>query len=226
VATTISTVFWGVISSKLRTTREPLFAGFVIYTAGFIGWTTIQPGDNLNSLVFGGLAGIGFGAPLILIVATVQLVTPHKFIATATSVITTSRAVAASVFTAIYAAALNSELTKNLPKEIGDAALEAGLPSASLPAFIADLANSNTTALSGISGVTPAIIAAGVAGLQQAYADSLRVVFIIAVPFGLVACILCFFLGDLRDMMNYKVEAPVEELHAKHHHHHHGATPA
>jgi hypothetical protein len=172
---------------------------------------------------------LGFGAPLILIVSGVQLSTPHRLIATATAVTTSSRAVAATVFTAIYSAALNTRLTTNLPNDIAAAALKAGLPASSLEAFVAALAGSDTAALPQIPGVTPAIIAAGVGGLKQAYADSIRVVYIIAAPFGAVACIMCLFLGDLRKTMNYAVDAPVEDLHAKHHHdasHPHDAAQA
>ncbi|EXJ73007.1 uncharacterized protein A1O5_04156 [Cladophialophora psammophila CBS 110553] len=220
VAGGISTVIWGYTSTRFRTIREPLFLGYLIFTGAIIGWTTIQPNDSTTACVMSGLAGFGFGAPLILIIAGVQLSTPHSLIATATAVTTSSRAVAATVFTAIYAAALNTRLTTNIPSGVGGAVAKAGLPASSIPSFVEALAAGNTDALSSIPGVTPAIIAAGVAGLKQALADSIRVVYIIAAPFGAVACIACLFLGDLRKTMNYIVEAPVEELHAKKHHHH------
>ena len=95
--------------------------------------------------------------------------------------------------------------------------------------------------------VTPVVIAAGVAALKQAMADSIRVVYMIAAPFGALACIgtcddynpslrtmkdsmisvsdhnglysnltlACLFIGNLSKSMNYRVEAPVEDLHAK-----------
>jgi hypothetical protein len=53
---------------------------------------------------------------------------------------------------------------------------------------------------------------------EQVYADGVRVVYIIAAPFGVLAWIACFFLGDLKETTNYHVDAPVEDLHAKHHH--------
>lgn len=227
VAGLASALIWGYSSTRFRTIREPLFAGFLLYTAGIIGLATIEPGQGINQLACAALAGFGFGAPLILIVSGVQLSTPHRLIATATAVTTSSRAVAATVFTAIYSAALNTRLSKNLPADIAAAALRAGLPASSLEAFVGALAASDTAALPSIPGVTPAIIAAGVGGLKQAFADSLRVVYIIAAPFGALACILCLFLGDLRKTMNYAVDAPVEDLHAKHHHdgaHPHTAT--
>ena len=201
--------------------------GYLIFTAGIVGLATIQPDNSTNTLIFSGLAGIGFGAPLILIIAGVQLSTPHHLIATATAVTTSSRAVAATVFTAIFAAALNTRLTTKIPSYTAEAVLGAGLPASSVPAFVKALASGETAALPHIAGVTPAIIQAGVAGLKHAFADSLRVVYIIAAPFGALACIACLFLGDMRNTMNYRVDAPVEDLHAKlHHHHHEGAQAA
>jgi hypothetical protein len=208
------------VSTKFGTIREPLFVGYLIFTAGIVGLATIQPGDSLNAMVFAGLAGIGFGAPLILVITGVQLSTPHHLIATATAVTTSSRAVAATVFTAIYAAALGSRLDDDIASYTAKAALSAGLPVSSLHAFVEALASSDTAALSKIPGVTPTIIALGVAALKQAFADALRVVYIIAAPFGALACIACLFLGDLRETMNYRVDAPIEDLHAKPHHHH------
>lgn len=122
------------------------------------------------------------------------------------------------MFTAIYAATLSTRLAKYLPSYIASAALQAGLPPASLSAFIGALASNDVAALPKIPGVTPLIIGAGVAALKQAFADGLRAVYIIAVAFGAVACLACFFLGDLTATMNYHVDAPVEDLHAKHHH--------
>ena len=217
VAGGISTVIWGYASTRFRTIREPLFLGYFIFTCAMIGYTTIQPKDSTTAVCLAGMAGFGFGAPLILIIAGVQLSTPHSRIATATAVTTSSRAVAATVFTAIYAAALNDKIAANLPSGIAKAAAKAGLPPASIPAFVAALAGNHPDALAKITGVTPQIIGAGVVALKQALADSIRVVFIIAAPFGALACIMCLFLGDLRKTMNYIVEAPVEDLHAKRH---------
>jgi hypothetical protein len=85
VACGLSTVLYGYASTKLRTIRAPLFVGFFLFTAGLIGLTTIQPGDSTRAVVFAGLAGLGFGGPLVLIIAGVQLSTPHHLIATATA---------------------------------------------------------------------------------------------------------------------------------------------
>jgi sugar phosphate permease len=85
VACGLSTIFYGYASTKLRTIRAPLFVGFLLLTAGVIGFSTVQPNDSTRTIIFSGLAGIGFGGPLVLIIAGVQLSTPHHLIATATA---------------------------------------------------------------------------------------------------------------------------------------------
>ena len=121
---------------------------------------------------------------------------------------------AATVFTAIYAAALQDRLAKTVPLQVGNAVVGAGLPTSSVEAFVKAISSGMST--SDIPGVTHGIVQAGMQAYPQAQADGFRVVYIIAAPFGVVACIACFFLGDLRETMNYRVDAPVERLHGKH----------
>jgi hypothetical protein len=192
-----------------------LLLGFIFFTGGLIGLSTIQPGQPVNAIAFSCLVGIGFGAPLILVVTGVQLSIPHKLIATATACTTSSRAVAGAIFSVINTAAFNTRLKKFLPEYVARAASAAGLPSASIPDFIESLSEGDTEALGKVAGVTPTAISQGALALQQAYADSLRVIFIIAAPFGVLACIACWFLGDLRETMNYHVDAPIEAMDEK-----------
>lgn len=223
----VTTVLWGYWSTRMRTIRVPLFTGFLLFTAGIVGLATIEPGDSLNALAFAALAGIGFGAPLILVISGVQLSTPHHLIATATAVTTSSRAVAATVFTAIYSAAFSTRIGDKIPSYVPAAAIAAGLPATSVAEFMQALTTNDSAGLEQVPGISPSIIAAGVAALKQAFADSVRVVYLIAIPFGVIACIACFFIGDMKKTMNYHVDAPVEDLHAKHEsgaRHGHGTT--
>jgi len=214
----LSTVVYGFASTKLKTIRGPICVGFAIMTGGLVGLATTQPGDSTRAIIFSGLFGLGLGAPLALIIAGVQLSTPYHLIATATALTTSTRAVAVAMFTAIYSAVVNNRLNKYIPSYVAPAAIRAGLPMTSVSAFVGALGADDTSALLKVPGITPAVIAAGAAALKQAFADGIRVVFIIAAPFGAVACVVCFFLGDLKSVMNYHVDAPLEELHAKHHH--------
>lgn len=215
VAGALSTVCWGYLSTKFKSIREFLFAGFLILMGSAIGFAAIQPRSNTTVLILSGLFGIGFGAPLILIIVGIQLSTPHLFIATATAVATSARAVSATVFTAIFSAAFNNRLNDKVPSYTARAAIGAGLPPASVPAFVEALIADDTAALLKVPGISLAIVEASVVALRQAFADSIRIVYIIAAPFGVVACISCLFLGNVSSTMNYKVDAPVEDLQSK-----------
>ncbi|OQV05609.1 hypothetical protein CLAIMM_10322 [Cladophialophora immunda] len=221
IACGLSTLVWGYLSTRFRTVRELMFAGYLLFTAGIVGMATTQPDSSTNLVIFAALTGIGFGAPLILVVAGVQLSTPHDLIVTATAVTISARGVGASIFIAIYSAAATSRLQKDLPSYVSKAAVAAGLPLSSVRDFVEALVAGDNGAVAEIPGVTSAIVASGVAAMKHAFADSLRVVFIIAAPFGAVACVASLFLMDLRQTMNYRVDAPVEDLHAKAHHPHH-----
>ncbi|KEF52549.1 uncharacterized protein A1O9_11391 [Exophiala aquamarina CBS 119918] len=215
VMSIISSVICGYLSVKFKSIRWFIFFGFLVLTGTCGGFAAIQPDGNIAAMALSGLSGLGLGPPLILIIVGVQLSTPHRLIATATAVTSSARAVAAAVFTAIVTAVFNNRVASNVPAYTAQAAAGAGLPPDSLPAFIKALLANDAAALAQVPGASLAIIGASVRALHQAFADSVRIVFIIATPFGLVACIACFFLGSVSSTMNYKVDAPVEDLHAK-----------
>lgn len=217
IAMTLTTALWGYWSSRFRTIRNPLFAGYFLVMGFTVAFATIKPGQGLNQLVFSAGLGAAFGSPLILLISATQLAVPYSGIATATAIITSVRAIASGVATAIYLAVFNARITSNLPSYIAKAATEAGLPDSSIPAFIGALTSNNITSLESVTGATPHIIAEGVSALGFAYADSIRIVYIIAAPFGLLACAMVYFLPDMKKTMNYHVDAPIKELHAKHH---------
>ena len=215
VACFLSTGVWAYISIRLRRIREPLAASFLVFAAGLAAMASIQPGSGTAFMVYAGIAGLGFSGPLILIITAVQLAVPHSLISTASAATVSSRSVSASVASSIYVAIFTSRLTKRLPVAVGGAAVQAGLPASSVPAFVGDIASGAIPALSSVPGVTPAIVAAGIQAFKVAFLNSARVVYIIAASVGALAVALCFVMGNQRDRMDYVVEAPLEDLHAK-----------
>ena len=126
-----------------------------------------------------------------------------------------ARAVAGTMFIVGFGAALNDRLKTRLGAYIAAGGAKAGLPATSPPDFSSTLLGTHPTAVGQVAGVTPAIIAGGLAGMRQAFADSPRVIWNIVTPFGAVACIACLFTGHLRKTMNYRVDALAEKLHAR-----------
>lgn len=215
IAAGIMSIVYGYISTKLLSIRVPMAVGYLIWTGATIGFACVNPDDSTLAIVMSGLSGMGFAAPLLLVIAGVHLSVPHHLIATATAVPSSARAVAATVFTAIYATAISDRSAKLVPVYVIDAAVRAGLPRTSSGRFLTAYLAENQAGLSGVPGVTPQVLSAAAVGMKHAMADSIRVVFIIAAPFGVLAIVACFFMGDLSKSMNYRVEAPVEDLHAK-----------
>lgn len=192
-----------------------MFGGFVIWTAGAVGFATMQPDLGISAMACAGLSGIGFAAPLVMIVAGVQLSVPHELIATATSVATSSRALANAITTSIYVAIFRARLSSMIPARIPPAVVAAGLPVSSVPGFIQALTANNPSALTAVAGVTPSIIAIGAASYKQALADSIRIVFIITAVIGALGTACVMLIDNMKERMNYQTDAPVEEFRAK-----------
>lgn len=212
----VSNLFWGYLVVKLRSIREVLMAGFGFYLLGTILFCTVQPGQNANVMAFAAISGFGIGSVLPQVMAGAQLVSPHALLATATAVALSIRAIATASFVPIYNAVVNQNLTPKLTSYIGKVASDADLPAGSIDSFVeAITAKEANQVLLAIPGVTQVIIAKGVHAYQQAYADSIRLVFVVSVPFVLVGTVICWWLTDLKKDMNYHVDAPVEKLNAK-----------
>ncbi len=155
------------------------------------------------------------GAILGQVTAGVQLVSPHRHLATATALALAVRAAMTTASVPIYTAVVTSMLADRIPSYVTNAAIAGGLPTGSIPEFVQAIAAGNTTLLSSTPGITQAIIGAGTAAVKQANVDSIRYTYIISIPFNVVGGVLCWWIGDLKKLMNWHVDAPVEKLHAK-----------
>lgn len=207
---------YGSISTRTKSVRWPLIVGFSIWTGGLIGQSTVQPGQNSIALGTLVLVGIGIAGPLLLILAGVHLSIPPHLMATGSAVVVCSRSFGATIFTAINSVVVGDRLNKLIPSYVASAVLPLGLPPSSLGLFLEDLTMYDFAGLAAVPGASPQIVGAGIAALKQAFADSVRPAFIIAACFGVVACILCACFRSIRNYMDYKVDAPIEELHKKH----------
>lgn len=155
--------------------------------------------------------GIGLGVCLCTLVTAAQLSTPRALIATVSGLMIAVRSFGGSVGLAIYNAIFTKELTSNLGTKIAEAVLPLGLPMSSLPAFIGDLANQNTTGLMTVPGVSPQIIGAGVGGLYEAYSLGFRYVWVAAGCFTVIGAVCAVFLVDPVKEFNNHIDAPAEK---------------
>lgn len=211
----VGNAFWGALVVKLRSIRETLMAGFIIHLIGTIGFCAIQPNQSANAIAFSAIMGFGMGAILGQVTAGVQLVSPHAHIAKATALALSVRAAMTTACVPIYTSVVNSGLSSRLPEYVAKAATSSGLPDESLAEFLEALTTGQVALLADIPGVTESIISAGNYAVKQAYTDSIRYTYIISVPFCVVGGVLAWWVGDLKKLMTWHVDAPVEKLTAK-----------
>lgn len=127
-------------------------------------------------------------------------------IATTAGLTLAIRAVGGSIGFTIYYNVFINKLNAKLPAEIAAYAINAGLPMDSAVEFVTTFLT-NATGLSSVSGVNSTIIAAGALGSQWAFADSLKYVFYSSIPFGVLALVAAFFLGDIVPYMTNRIVA-------------------
>ncbi|MEY9844733.1 EmrB/QacA subfamily drug resistance transporter [Streptacidiphilus sp. BW17] len=127
------------------------------------------------------VVGFGIGLVMQVLVVAVQNAVPREQLGTATSSTTFFRTIGGSFGVAALGEVFNRQLTANLPKY---------LP----PQAVQQLHGSTVTASPAQLNALPAPIRHG---FIQAFDASLHVVFLVAVPIGLLAFVLSWFLREL-----------------------------
>ncbi|KAF7359253.1 putative HC-toxin efflux carrier TOXA [Mycena sanguinolenta] len=195
-------------ATKYKDLKSPLLVTFFFFLVVSICYATITPKLNHAQIGYNVLAGIGQSGPLTLIVALTQFTAPHQFLSTATGLAFSARAIGGAFGSAILDAIINNKLA-SYDADVGAAAVAAGLPTSSVPAFLQALAGGMAST---VPGATDAVIAAANAASHNAYARAYRFSWIPIIPFVLlgIACIVC--LQGVAELMTEHVEATVEHV--------------
>jgi len=128
-----------------------------------------------------GTAAAGYVENLTL--STMALVWEPDDIGLVAGVLGAIRTAAGALATSMYSSILVAELTKNLPKFITPAAIQAGLPESSLPALAAGVKSGS---LDAVPGINASILAAIGDPIKHAYRMSFRTAFLCTIPFGII----------------------------------------
>lgn len=89
---------------------------------------------------------------------------------------------------------------------------EAGLSSDQVPAFITALSGGNSSAISSIPGMTPAIQQAGADAYQWANSDAYRTVWLVTLAFAGIGVVCSLFYGNVDHLITKDVSI---QLHKK-----------
>ncbi|KAL4951852.1 fungal trichothecene efflux pump [Aspergillus filifer] len=139
----------------------------------------------------------------------VTLLVEPQDIGLATGVLGSLRALGGAVAQAVYTSVLDNKLNDNIPKYVGPAAISAGLPESSLPAFLEAL--SASTSAEGIPGATNSVIAAAQAALKIAYSQSFRILFYCTIPFSVILIISSCYVPNMENFVHYNVARRLQE---------------
>jgi len=121
----------------------------------------------------------------------------------------------------IYVAILERRLAVNLPKDVTEAAVSAGLPPSSVDAVLGAITNGTAAAMDAIPGINANIKEAVGDAVKTAYSSSFSTVYLVSIAFGGAAILASIFTKDIDQYMtNYvsrringvvATEVPVKE---------------
>ena len=157
-------------------------AGVILtaFVAALASSTEFSRGRTVGFLLVG-MAAAGYVENLTL--STMALVWEPDDIGLVAGVLACIRTAAGALATSMYSGILSSEAAKYIPKYVGPAAIEAGLPASSVPALLAGI---GTGSFDAVPGINAGVLAAIGSPIKHAYSMAFRTVFLCTIPFGII----------------------------------------
>ncbi|CAG8957887.1 hypothetical protein HYFRA_00000227 [Hymenoscyphus fraxineus] len=193
--------------------KTPVFITFVLFLVVTICYANITPSMNNAQIGFNIIAAIGQAGPLTLLPALVQFTSPHAYLSTATGLAFSARALGGAFGSAVLNTIINSKITKSYASTISRVAIEAGLPSSSIPALLE--AFEGGEGFEDVSGLNPQILRVATVASRSVYASAYRLAWSSIIPFVVLALVAVGFLKGVRELMTEHVEATVERVREK-----------
>ncbi|KAG4412715.1 hypothetical protein IFR04_014146 [Cadophora malorum] len=200
-------------ATRYKDMKVPLLVTFVLFLVVCICYSTITPAMNHAQIGYNVISGIGQAGPLTLLVALVQFTAPHQFLANATGLAFSARAIGGAFGSAVVNVIINNKLNSTLTPKVTKAALGAGLPASSLGDLFKAMATGDPTAFAAVVGLTPEVLGAAMKASQNAYAAAYRLAWASIIPFTVLAIIAVACLKGVKELMTERVEATVEHVH-------------
>jgi len=202
-------VWW---ATKRKDLKSPLVVTFLLFLIVCICYSVITPSMNKAQYGFNVMSGIGQAGPLTLLIALVQYTAPHAFLANATGLAFSARAIGGAFGSAVVNVIINSKLGKTLAPQVGAAAIGAGLPASSVPALMAAMASGSPAALDAVPGISPTILDVAFDTSHNVYAAAYRLGWASIIPFVVLALVAVVCTKGVSELMTEKVEATVEHV--------------
>lgn len=197
-------------ATKCKDLKSPLLFTFTVFLAANICYALISPGLNAAQIGYNVLVAVGQAGPLTLLVAVIQLATPHDHLATASGLAYSARAVGGAFGSAVLNGIINEKLDSNYVPDVSSAAVVAGLPESSIGELLDAFQTGNMTALTEVPGLNATILAAATDASHWVYAHAYRLAWASIIPFTVLAIIAVAFMTSVKPLMTEKIEASVE----------------
>lgn len=140
-----------------------------------------------------------------------QFTAPHAFLSTATGLAFSARAIGGAFGSAVLNAIINGRLSGHYAPAVSKAALDAGLPEASIPALLQAF-EAGDIGSNAVEGANAAIWSAAIRESQWQYAHAYRLAWSSVIPFVVLAIVAVALLKGVKELMTEKVEATVEHV--------------
>jgi Fungal trichothecene efflux pump (TRI12) len=201
-------VNWG-LSIFHGANRELLVISSCLMTAGVGALAAVNTGNRGLGVGMSVLGGFGLEGIIIPAAVILTIISPDEVIATVAAINLSVRFIGGSVGYAVYFNIFQNKLTEVLPTSVGLAAAQAGLPLGEIPELVMALVAQNTTAISQIPAISPAILLPPESAVKNSYVEGFRKVCLVSIAFGGAGIIASVFLGDIKKYMVGRVAVDI-----------------
>ncbi|PMD55689.1 siderophore iron transporter [Hyaloscypha bicolor E] len=214
-AVVIGQVVSGLVFKRIGHVKWQLVGCCVGFTVFLGGMAAVNASNRGLAIALTILAGLCVGALELITIIIAGLVCNPGDIGLASGLLGSFRQVSGSIAASIYVSILTNRLTTTLPANVAPAALNAGLPSADLPALFAALATGTATAMEAVPGITPTVIAAVGDAVKVAYSQAFKTVYLTSIAFGGLSIIAALFITSIDDSMTDFVARKIRGVETK-----------
>lgn len=208
----------GILVGKHKFLRVPhmLFYANAIKLVSDAVFSTFTPNDYELALAMGFLAMFGMGMSLTVLIVGVQLSCEDKNLGLATLVLGSIRGIGGSVAITIYSSILQNTIAADAGPRIAKAVLPLGVPTTTLPKFIALLLGAREDLAGQLPGVSPDALAVGSETIKWSWAQGFSHIYYAAMAFSGLAVLCAFIIKDTTHNMtdNLAVQLTNEKVHA------------
>lgn len=202
-----------IVSYLMSYTRGHVRSMFFIIAAimtAFTGALALSTPDNsVYTITMATFSAFGNGGLVVPALTLAFYAAPDEFVGTVGALSLAVRFLGGSIGTAIYFNVFNTRFSDYLPSYVAEAAVQQGANMETAKALVMAYASQVPGAAAQVPGATMAMVDATQYASQWAYADALKYVWYTTIPFGVISCVCCAFLPNIKKFMTSKVAVDI-----------------